>query len=476
MESTELDGLAESVTEESAEESPVMRGRPLERARKGLKKYESMVKKLMEKVNNKMTNPMVVKSLKLSFPYEAGQGDAQGGREMESQVPPMFLAGLISTASKVKRNERTLADTRLKMEVISQCGSDGLDDYKPSRTNMATIKLEGQLDVVEYSRITVPGSVQLGHLAVGYLEMVKARNSARDHLMAWHDKQALQENLKELITGSNLKRKEYGTVMSSEANENGVELLSETSWKAALQKFFDETMRTPSSVMAYLANPCVRTVLQVRLVWCLVGIKRREHEATIETRPIEKQLELMGALRVLILRDDSAIAWTKRKDALCFVNFAVDRIPTPVLEGCVKKIRQRLMKREEVLLRALLELYQDMPLQIAAKELNDMDSYRRLEEVRRCSNKELTVTRELLEVIRSLKEYATLGKRKSFQYVLGVPGMAYNPFVYEEARDAYFDYEQAVILNFWVERVREMGAVTSEQLQLGVILEGGTSD
>ena len=54
--------------------------------------------------------------------------------------------------------------------------------------------------------------------------------------MAWHEKQAMQEYLKELITGSNLKRKEYGTVMTSEANENGLELLSKTSWKAALSQ------------------------------------------------------------------------------------------------------------------------------------------------------------------------------------------------------------------------------------------------
>ena len=164
-----------------------------------------------------------------------------------------------------------------------------------------------------------------------------------------------------LIASSNLKRKEYGTVMSSEANENVLELLSKICWKAALQKFFDETMRTPSSVMAYpvLAKPCVRAVLQARLVRCLVGIRRREYEATIETKSREKQLELMGALR----------AWAKRKDALCFVEFVVDRTPTPVLEKCVKTIRQRLMKREEVLLNALLELYQAMPLQIPTKEL-----------------------------------------------------------------------------------------------------------
>ena len=163
----------------------------------------------------------------------------------------------------------------------------------------------------------------------------------------------------------------------------------------------------------------------------------------------------MRALKLLIARDDSAIAWAKRKDALCFVKIVVDRVPTPVLEKYVKAIRQRLMKREEVLLRALLEVCQDMPLRIPTKELNDLNIYRRLEEVRRCSNKELTVTRELLEKVRSLKEYAMLGKRRSFQYVSGVPLIAYNPFVNKKAKDSYFDFEQ------------------SEQLQLGVILEEG---
>ena len=61
MESTELDGLSESVTEESAEESPIMRGRPVRRTRKGLKKYKSMVRKFKERKNVKVTNLNVVK-------------------------------------------------------------------------------------------------------------------------------------------------------------------------------------------------------------------------------------------------------------------------------------------------------------------------------------------------------------------------------------------------------------------------------
>ena len=179
----------------------------------------------------------------------------------------------------------------------------------------------------------------------------------------------------------------------------------------------------------------------------------------------------MEALRALISKDDSAIAWAKLKDALCFVRFVVDRIPTPVLGECIKIIRQKGVDCERNFLRALLELYQDMPLTVPNKESNDMESYRKLEEVRRYSNKELKVSRELIEAVKGQKEFATLGKLKSFQYVSGIPGMAYNPFVNEEAREAYFDYEQVRVLNFWVERIKETGMLMVEQPKLGIILE-----
>ena len=55
---------------------------------------------------------------------------------------------------------------------------------------MALMKLEGQLDVVEYSQITVPESVHIGDPAGGYVGMLKARNCARGYLMAWSEKQA----------------------------------------------------------------------------------------------------------------------------------------------------------------------------------------------------------------------------------------------------------------------------------------------
>ena len=172
------------------------------------------------------------------------------------------------------------------------------------------------------------------------MEMLKARNSARGHLMAWNEKQAMQEYLKELTENSNLNRKEYGTVMSSEANKIGLEKFLGISWRAALQRYFDETMHAPAPVAAYLAYPCTRTDLQVRFAWCSMGNKKAEYEANNDSKPKEQELELMEALQILISRDDSAIAWAKRKDAFCFVRFVVDRIPTPVLGECIKTIRQ----------------------------------------------------------------------------------------------------------------------------------------
>ena len=49
--------------------------------------------------------------------------------------------------------------------------------------------------------------------------------------------------------------------------------------------------------------------------------------------------------------------------------------------------------------------------------------------------------------------------------------MAYNPFVNEEAREAYFDYEQVIVFNFWVERIKETGMLMVEQPKLGINLE-----
>ena len=200
--SMESDVLTESVTKDSADDQQVTKKLPVRRARKGLKRLKG-------KTGSRAVNPRVVKSkasavvaslTSAGCSGESGQRDGAPltGGEKENLIPPMLLAGLTMTAMKSKKTAGTLADTKLEMEIISQCGSGGLEDNRPSRTKMAKLKLEGQLDVVEYNRVTVPESVHMGDLAGDYVEMLKARNSARGHLMAWSEKRAMQEYLKGL--------------------------------------------------------------------------------------------------------------------------------------------------------------------------------------------------------------------------------------------------------------------------------------
>ena len=298
MNSIESDVLTESVTEDSADDQRVTKKLPVRRARKGLKRLKGKTgsRAVNQRVVKSKASAVVISLTSAGLSGESGQGDGATltGGEKENLIPPMLLAGLTTTATKSKKTARTLADTKLEMEIISQCG---LDDYRPSQTNMAKMKLEGQLDVVECSRVTVPESVHMGDLAGGYVEMLKARNSARGHLMAWNEKRAMQEYLKVLTENSNLNRKEHGTVMSSEANEIGLEKLLEISWRAALQRYSDETMHAPATVAAYLAHPCTRTDLQLRLAWCLMGIKKAEYEASNDLKSKEQELNLMEALR-----------------------------------------------------------------------------------------------------------------------------------------------------------------------------------
>ena len=236
--SMDSDVLTESVTEDSAKEITCQTS---QKGTEATKREDRKSSREPESGEDESQRSGGLSDERRSFRCESGQGDgaALTGGEKENLIPPMLLAGLTTTAMKSKKTARTLADTKLEMEIISQCGSGGLEDYRPSRTNMAKLKLEGQLDVVEYSRVTVPESVHMGDPAGGYVEMLKTRNSARGHLLAWSEKPAMQEYLKGLTENSNLNRKEYGTVLPSEANEIGLEKLLDYSWRAALQRYFD---------------------------------------------------------------------------------------------------------------------------------------------------------------------------------------------------------------------------------------------
>ena len=62
-------------------------------------------------------------------------------------------------------------------------------------------------------------------------------------------------------------------------------------------------------------------------------------------------------------------------------------------------------------------------------------------------------------------------RKKSYHYVSGNVAMMYNPFINEDILDCYFDYEQAVLLRFWLSKGSAMRSIASRQVKLRLVLE-----
>ena len=149
-----------------------------------------------------------------------------------------------------------------------------MKDFKPSPTNHGKGSVVGQLVPVEYNRLTVSDTVSIDEPANGYMEILKYRNSARGHLLALEDQSAMEGYLETMMQGATLKQKAYGTLVSSEMHAETIKQLVSLPWRAVVLRFFDEEMRTTPKIHPLLAVPYVRTDLQLRFAWCMIGLTR----------------------------------------------------------------------------------------------------------------------------------------------------------------------------------------------------------
>ena len=91
-----------------------------------------------------------------------------------------------------------------------------------------------------------------------------------------------------------------------------------------------------------------------------------------------------------------------------------------------------------------------------------LENHRKLDEIRRFHKKNL----------KNLAEgYARPNKKGEYQYVSGVMGIAYNPFLNSEAANAYRNHEVAELLKFWTEKIIVIDSMEREKPSLGLLLE-----
>ena len=75
-----------------------------------------------------------------------------------------------------------------------------------------------------------------------------------------------------------------------------------------------------------------------------------------------------------------------------------------------------------------------------------------------------------MELLKFSEDFESI-RKKSYHYVSRIVEMAYNPFINEDIRDCYFDYEQAVLPRFWLSRKITKRSIAIRQVKLGLVLE-----
>ena len=71
-------------------------------------------------------------------------------------------------------------------------------------------------------------------------------------------------------------------------------------------RYFEEEMRTTPRIHALMAVPYVRTALQLRFAWCMMGLNRGEYDSEERKRSKEEKVFLMTNLRDLIIQEGMA--------------------------------------------------------------------------------------------------------------------------------------------------------------------------
>ena len=103
---------------------------------------------------------------------------------------------------------------------------------------------------------------------------------------------------------------------------------------------------------------------------------------------------LMTSVRDLMTQEGAAIACAKRRDALCFIRFMIEQMSVQALNTCVKMLNEGDEQAKALLLLALLDMHQSKPMRANKKEPVELEPMRKIDEVRRFSNKELRLTKE----------------------------------------------------------------------------------
>ena len=87
------------------------------------------------------------------------------------------------------------------------------------------------------------------------------------------------------------------------------------------------------------------------------------------------------------------------------------------LNTCIKLLREGDERAKALLLLALLDIYQSKLMRVSMKETVELEPMKKLDKIRRFSDKELRLTKEFMGALPKSSEYCGPIRTKSYSYV-----------------------------------------------------------
>ena len=362
-------------------------------------------------------------------------------------MAPMILARWKTAAYKGSSAPGKLAEVMKVMEVSTYLTTEEV--FRPQKANTKSGSTSGRTWDVDVGKEWPSTQHQATgkQVASDPLERNATSNTARPWWVALETMKELEDCLKKLDRGVSRMRRHWATQQKAEVNKLDLGNQLRRTWQNLLLEYFAEAMRTSSSALPLMANPFVRTAGQLMFAWSLVGIELEVLTSHDKLKLGNKSLQVYKILVQHIARDNSGLSLTRKGDATCFLRWIMSVMTDSTVQICHQKaMGSKTMGRR--ISTVILNVYQSSAIEKENGSTQSLESHGKLDEIRRFYNKKFEEGHDVHRNLARAEDNSKPTKRGEYQYVSGIMGIAYNPFLDSEAGNAHKNYEVAELLKF----------------------------
>ena len=162
--------------------------------------------------------------------------------------------------------------------------------------------------------------------------------------------------------------------------------------------------------------------------WSLVGIELELLTSHDNLKLGSKSLEVYQMLVQLIARDNSGLSLAKRKDTTCFLRWIMSVMTNSTVQTCHQKATgSKTMERRVSTL--IMNVYHSTGIEKEDDSRQSLESHEKLDDIRRFYNKKFEEGHDVHRNLALARDYSKPNKWWEYQYVSGVMGIPYNPFL-----------------------------------------------